>query len=50
MSQVIQDQPNFIDLEVVKACPICGSQRLDSRDLMYEVNSPTIPFIPMQWS
>jgi len=31
MNQSIQDQPNFIDLEVVQACPICGSRRLDPR-------------------
>ncbi len=31
MNQVIQDQPDLTNLEVVKACPICGSQRLDPR-------------------
>jgi SAM-dependent methyltransferase len=31
MNQVIQDRPNLTNLEVVKACPICGSRRLDPR-------------------
>jgi SAM-dependent methyltransferase len=31
MKQIIQEQPNLTNLEVVKACPICGSRRLDPR-------------------
>jgi SAM-dependent methyltransferase len=31
MNQVSQDEPNLANLEVVKACPICGSRRLDPR-------------------
>jgi SAM-dependent methyltransferase len=31
MNQGIQDQHNCADLEAVKACPVCGSRRLDPR-------------------
>jgi SAM-dependent methyltransferase len=31
MNQGIQDQPNWINLEAVKACPVCGSRRLEPK-------------------
>lgn len=31
MNQVSEEQPNLTNLEIVKACPICGSRRLDPR-------------------
>ena len=31
MNQVSEEQPNLTKLEVVKACPICGSRKLDPR-------------------
>jgi SAM-dependent methyltransferase len=31
MGQIIEDQSNWINLESVEACPVCGSQRLERK-------------------